>query len=197
MDTVKATSLNSKISQFLQLIPGTTTVHLDSPTAQLLVHNIPTSYSLADIGREFTTFNTGLVLAHQPRWLSTEEKRQGKRASTVVITITGSKAWDFALLPCQSAFSTNYRLERRLHFNSSTQCFNCHQFAHHTLKCTNTSTCRWCTKSHTTGEHTCPSATCTTRGHLCSHSSPLCVNCDGPYEAHSTTCTKRPVQKTS
>jgi hypothetical protein len=32
MDTVKATSVNSKISQFLHLIPGITTVHLDSPT---------------------------------------------------------------------------------------------------------------------------------------------------------------------
>src|SRR5437588_5864763 len=141
MDTVKATSLNSKISQFLQLIPGTTIVHLDSPTAQLLVQNIPTSYSLADIDREFTIFNTRLVLAHQPRWLSTVEKRQGKRASTVVITITGPKAQDFALLPHLSAFSTNYRLERRLRFNSSTQSFNCHQFGHLTPKCTNTPTC--------------------------------------------------------
>src|SRR5205807_401004 len=112
--------------------PGTTTVHLDSPTAQLFVHNIPTSYSLADIGREFTTFNTGLVFTHQPRWLSTEEKKQRKNTSTVVITITGPKAKDFALLPRLSAFITNYRLERSLHFNSFTQCFNCHQFRHHT-----------------------------------------------------------------
>ena len=73
MDTVRATSLNSKISQFLHLVPGTTTVHLDSPTAQVLVHNIPTAYSLADICKEFTTYNTGLVLAQQPRWLRTEE----------------------------------------------------------------------------------------------------------------------------
>jgi hypothetical protein len=33
MDTVKATALNSKISQFLHLIPGITPVHLDSPSA--------------------------------------------------------------------------------------------------------------------------------------------------------------------
>src|SRR5205807_4048570 len=63
MDTVKATSLNSKISQFPHLIPGTTTVQLDSPSAQLLVHGIPTSYSLADIGKELTTYTTGLALA--------------------------------------------------------------------------------------------------------------------------------------
>ena len=81
MDTVKATSLNSKVSQFLHLIPGTTTVQLDSPSAQLLVHGIPTSYSLAYIGKELTTFNTGLVLAHPPRWLRPEEQRVGKKAS--------------------------------------------------------------------------------------------------------------------
>ena len=40
METVRATSLNSEISQFLHLIPGTTTVHLESPTAQLLVHGV-------------------------------------------------------------------------------------------------------------------------------------------------------------
>jgi hypothetical protein len=77
MDTVKETSLNSKISQFLHLIPGVTRVHLDSPSAQLLVHGIPTSYSLTDIGRELNTFNTGLVLVQQPRWLTTEENRKG------------------------------------------------------------------------------------------------------------------------
>jgi hypothetical protein len=67
MDTVKATSLNSKISQFLHHIPDITTIDLDSPFAKLLVNGIPTSYSLTDIGRELTTFNTGLVLAQQPR----------------------------------------------------------------------------------------------------------------------------------
>jgi hypothetical protein len=67
MEMVKATSLNSKIFRFLHLIPGVTTVHLHSPSAQLLVYGIPTSYSLTDIGRELITFNTGLALAQQPR----------------------------------------------------------------------------------------------------------------------------------
>jgi hypothetical protein len=73
MERVKATSLNSKISQFLHLMPGGTTVHLDSASAQLLVHGIPTFYALADIGRELTTFNTGLALAQQPRGITIDE----------------------------------------------------------------------------------------------------------------------------
>src|SRR5205807_8643683 len=66
MDSVKATSLNSKVSAFLHLIPGTTTVHLHSPASQLLVHGISTSHSLATtIATELTTFTTGLALTQQ------------------------------------------------------------------------------------------------------------------------------------
>jgi hypothetical protein len=144
MDTVNATSLSSKISQFQLLIPGLNTVHLDSPSAKLLIHGIPTSYALADIGRELTTLNTGLALAQPPRWLTSDEKRAGKRDSTIVITATGPKAQDFAQQSRLSAISSTYRLERRLRFNQSTQCFNCHQFGYHTLKCAKQSTCRWC-----------------------------------------------------
>src|SRR5437588_11330296 len=67
MDSIKATSLNSKVSAFLHLIPGTTTVHLDSPASQPLVHGILTCHSLATIVTELTIFNTGLALTQQPR----------------------------------------------------------------------------------------------------------------------------------
>src|SRR5437588_4464216 len=60
METERASSLSSKIWHFLHLIPGTTTVQLDNPTAQLLVHGILTSHTLADIGKELTTYNSRL-----------------------------------------------------------------------------------------------------------------------------------------
>ena len=197
MEIVRATSPNSKISQFLHLIPGTTTVHLDSPIAQLLVHGIPTSHSLADIGKELTTFDTGLALAQQPRRLLPEQQRAGKLASTVVIQFTGPKEQDFAALSRLFAFSTTFRLEHRLHLGPRSQCANCQRFGHHTLKCVNPAICCCCAKPHSTGDHTCPTATCPTPGRLCAHSSPLCANCDGPHEEHSTTCSKRPVHPNS
>src|SRR5947209_12304715 len=80
-DTVKLTSLNFKISQFLHLIPRTTTVQLDSPSAQLHVHGISTSYTLANIGKELTTFNTGLAIVEQPRWLKPNKCHVGKKSS--------------------------------------------------------------------------------------------------------------------
>ena len=191
MDSVKATTLNSKVSAFLHLIPGTTTVHLDSPATQLLVHGIPTTHSLATIATELTTFNTGLALTQQPRWLTSDDSRAGKTASTIVISITGPKAPLFVGKRV-AAFSSTYRTERRLRFNSSTQCSNCQQFGHHSTKCPNAATCRWCTVRHSTGDHSCPTATCRVRGRPCSHLTARCVNCGGPHDAHSPSCPRRP-----
>ena len=91
METVKAASLSNKVSSFLHLIPGTTTVRLDFPTVQILVHGLPTDCSLRDIA-QLTTFNTGLALSHPPRWLTPDDRRASKRISTVVLTLTGSRA---------------------------------------------------------------------------------------------------------
>src|SRR6266849_1785758 len=121
-------------STFLHLIPGTSSVHLDTPTTQLIVHGIPTSHALLTIGEELSTFNTGLILSQEPRWLTSNERREGKCASSIVISITGSKAPDIAKRPRLSAFSTTYRLERRLRFNHLTQCARCQHFGHHTLR---------------------------------------------------------------
>src|SRR5207237_4339843 len=88
----KATSLNSKVSAFLRLISGTTTVYLDFPASQLLVQGIPTSHCLATIATELTTFNTSLALTQQPRWLTSDDSRSSNSASTVVISITSRNA---------------------------------------------------------------------------------------------------------
>ena len=49
IESVRATSLNSKVGTFLHLIPGTVSVHLDTPVSHVLVHGIPTLKSLAPI----------------------------------------------------------------------------------------------------------------------------------------------------
>ena len=88
MERVKAASLSNKVSSFLHLIPGTTTVSLGFPTVQSLVHGLPTDRSLPDIAQELTTFNTGLALSRLPRWLTPDDRRASKHNSTVVLTLT-------------------------------------------------------------------------------------------------------------
>lgn len=91
MQSKRATFLNSKLSSFLHLIPGTLDVHFDLPITLLLVHGIPTSYALTAIAMELTTFNPGLALTPYPKWLTSETSRAGKAASTIVITIMALK----------------------------------------------------------------------------------------------------------
>ena len=117
MESIRATSLNSRVGTFLHLIPGTLSVHLDTPVTQLLVHGLPTSSMLDTIASELTTFNTGLPLTGQPRWLTTDESRAGKAVSTIVISVTGPRAPDFVGKRL-AAFSSTFRTERRLRFNS-------------------------------------------------------------------------------
>ena len=187
MELIRTTMLNSKIGSFLHLIPGTTSVHLDTPVTQILVHGIPTSQPLATIAMELTTFNPGLALMTQPRWLTTEAARVGKTASSVVIAITGLKAPEFVGRRL-AAVSTTYRSQRRLRFDSSTQCAKCHGFGHHNNKCMAPATCWWCALLHPTGEHTCPTATCRMRSRPCNHSILRYENCNDPQDAHHLLC---------
>ncbi|RPA90361.1 hypothetical protein L873DRAFT_1718106 [Choiromyces venosus 120613-1] len=159
METVKATSLNRKASALLHLIPSATTVQLDTPATQLLVHGLPTNHSLATISTELTTFNSSLALTQQLRWLTPDTSRASKSASTIVITITGPKAPLFVGKRL-SAFSTTFRTERPLRYNAFTQCSNCHHFGHYSNKCASPSSYRWCTLPHSTRDHSCPTSTC-------------------------------------
>ena len=136
MESIKATSLNSKVGTFLHLIQGTVSVHLDTPVSHLLVHGIPTPKSLVEIANELTPFKTGLSLTSQPRWLTTDDARAGKTASTVVISITGPRASDYVGRHL-AAFSSTYRTERRLRFNSHTLCSKWQGYGHHSNRCTN------------------------------------------------------------
>jgi len=140
---MKAPLLNSKVGSFLHLIPGTVSVLLDTPVSHVLVQGIPTSKSLVEIPRELTTFNTasGLSLTGQLRWLTTDDARAGKSASTVVITITGPRASVYVGKHL-AAFSSTYSTEHRLRFNSHTQCSTFHGYGHYNNMFTNPATCR-------------------------------------------------------
>src|ERR1700709_485182 len=193
METIKATALNSRASTFLHLIPGTSSVHLDTPTTQLIVHGIPTSHALLNIGEELTTFNTCLILSQEPRWLTSNERREGKSASSIVISITGPKAQDIAKRPRLSAFSTTFRLERRLRFNHLTQCARCQHYGHHTLRCSNDPVCRWCTGKHLSSDHTCPTGEDTIKGRPFSHTIVKSASCSGHHDARFPKCPSRPI----
>ena len=192
METVKAASLSNKVSSFLHLIPGTTTVHLDFVSVQILVHGMPTDRPLPDIAQELTTFNTSLALSRPLCWLLPDDRRASKRISTVVLSLTGTRARDVASCSRFAAFSATFKVEHHHRFNCYTQCHGCHQFGHHTLRCTNAPHCRWCAGTHSTRDHTCPTSTCNVKSRPCPHTLLKCVACAGPHEAYSAQCPERP-----
>ncbi|RPA89505.1 hypothetical protein L873DRAFT_1796058 [Choiromyces venosus 120613-1] len=107
---------------------------------------------------DLTTFNSGLALTQQLRWLTSDESCAGKATSTAVITITTPKAPLFVSKQL-SAFTT-FGPEHRLHFNAFTQCSNCHHFGHYSNKYASPPSYHWCTLPHSTGDHSSPMSTC-------------------------------------
>jgi len=108
------------------------------------------------------------------------------------MTITGPRASDYVGKRL-AAFSSTYRTEPRLRFNSHTQCSNRHGYGHLNNKYPNLATCRWCASAHHTGHHACPTATGRIHGRPCNHTFLRCVNCNGPHDAHTTRCPSRPM----
>src|SRR6266566_1161103 len=153
MENLLASKLYAKIGEHLAIIPGAISLHLDTPIVQMVVHGVPTSLPLESLQQELTTFNPGLVMASTPRWLTKPEQRKDKRASSVVIALSGNKAHEVASRPRLFAFSATLRAERKLRFGPTTQCAKCQKFGHHTNKCNNPSACRWCSSPHLTGAH--------------------------------------------
>jgi hypothetical protein len=191
MENLLASRLYARVGENLNLIPGALSLHLDSPLVQMVVHGVPTDLPLESLHQELTTYNPGLTMASPPRWLTKPEQRKEKKASSVVIALSGNKAQEVASRPRLFAFSSTLRAERKLRFGPSTQCAKCQQFGHHTNKCNNPPACRWCAGTHLTGAHSCPTSTCSANGRPCSHTLAKCANCSAPHESHSKSCTSR------
>jgi hypothetical protein len=191
MENLLATKLYAKVGEHLSTIPGAISLHLDSPVVQMVVHGVPTSLPLDSLQQELTTYNPGLQMASPPRWLTKPDQRKEKRASSVVIALSGNKAQEVASRPRLFAFSATLRAERKLRFGPSTQCAKCQRFGHHTNKCEYSPCCRWCAGNHLTGAHSCPTSTCSANGRPCAHTLTKCALCAGPHESHFKDCPSR------
>jgi hypothetical protein len=57
---------------------------------KFLVHGIPTFYTPDEVRKDIEIANPSVKLTETPRWLTSDEKRQGKQASTMIIAICGT-----------------------------------------------------------------------------------------------------------
>lgn len=91
MSHLLVAKLDSKVGLHIGLIPGARSLLLDNSLKQMIVHRIPTSIELASIQKELTTFNSVLVLASALKWLIIPDQRRRKKASSVVISLSGTR----------------------------------------------------------------------------------------------------------
>jgi len=180
MENLLATKLSAKVGEHLSTIPGACSLHLVNPIIQMVVHGIPTTLDFEDLQKSLTTYNCGLLMAVLPLWHTKPEQRKEKRASSVLISLSGNKAQDVASRPCLFACSATLRAEQKLRFGPSTQCARCQRFGHHTTKCQYPACCRWCAGPHSTGAHSCPTKTCSANGRPCAITLTRCALCSGP-----------------
>ncbi|KAL0630398.1 hypothetical protein Q9L58_010755, partial [Maublancomyces gigas] len=77
-----------------KLPPSATGLQKEVHLVQIVIHNIPTTLPSTEAGfnqvhREVEQFNPGITLHRSPRWLTKESQREGKQASSTVLSIAG------------------------------------------------------------------------------------------------------------
>jgi hypothetical protein len=98
------------------------------------VHGIPTFYTPDEVRKDIEIENPSVKLTETPRWLTSDEKRQGKQASTMVIAICGSTTLK-DLGESVIVASKRCTVETYLTFGPSTQRNFCQRYGHLSQRC--------------------------------------------------------------
>jgi len=134
---------------------------------------------------EIETHNRLLKLTMPPRWLTSENTRQGKKYSTVVIAVATQeeanviKKGIFVLCEFRT---TNEFLSAR----PTDQCTKCQKVAHTWKRCTANARCKICAGAHLSKDHHCKK--CDKKGVSCGHIQLRCTNCGEGHMATHQNC---------
>jgi hypothetical protein len=107
---------------------------LTSRMTKFLVHGIPTFYKPDEVRKDIEIANPPVKLTETPRWLTSDEKRQGKQTSTIVIAICGTATLK-DLGESVIVASKRCTVETYLTFGPSTQCNFCQRYDHPSQIC--------------------------------------------------------------
>jgi hypothetical protein len=145
---------------------------LTSRMTKFLVYGIPTFYTPDEVHKDIKITNPSVKLTEIPLWLISDEKRQGKQASTMVIAICGTATLK-DLGESVIVASKRCTVETYLTFGPSTQCNFCQRYGYPSQRCTfkkdkHLPTCAVYVGPHLTELHTCTLDTCR-QGILCTH----------------------------
>jgi hypothetical protein len=107
---------------------------LTSRMTKFLVHGIPTFYTSDEVRKDIEIANPSVKLTETPRWLTSDQKRQGKQTSTIVFAICGIATLK-DLGESVTVASKRPTVETYLTFGPSTQCNFCQRYGNPSQRC--------------------------------------------------------------
>jgi len=158
-----------------------------------------TGGGLEKLRQELQAENEGVVLPLAISWIGgpkdvQKKKMEGKKASTVVFAVKGSKMAERVLKGGLRAAGVKYDVEKFINAGPDSFCGVCSRWGHVEAKCGSLKmpACMLCTGRHLTKDHKCNVVGCKANaGQNCTHNVDKCVNCKGNHIAKANCCVKK------
>jgi len=158
-----------------------------------------TGGGLEKLRQELQAENEGVVLPLAINWIGglkdvQKKKAEGKKASSVVFAVKGSKMAEKVLKGGLRAAGVKYDVERFVNAGPDSFCGVCSRWGHVDAKCGSLKmpACMLCAGRHLTKDHKCNVVGCKANaGQNCTHNVDKCVNCKGNHLAKANCCVKK------
>jgi len=158
-----------------------------------------TGGGLEKLRSELQAENEGVVLPLAISWIGgpkdvQKKKVEGKKASSVVFAVKGSKMAERVLKGGLRAAGTKYEVERFATAGPDSFCGVCSRWGHIEAKCgaLKMPACMLCAGRHLTKDHKCNVVGCKANaGQNCTHNVDKCVNCKGNHIAKANVCVNK------
>jgi hypothetical protein len=157
-----------------------------------------TGGGLETLRQELQAENEEVVLPLAINWIGgpkdvQKKKGEGKKASSVVFAVKGSKMAEKVLKGGLRAAGIKYDVERFVAAGPDSFCGVCSRWGHIEAKCgaLKIPACMLCAGRHLTKDHECNVVGCKANaGQNCTHNVDKCVNCKGNHIAKANICGK-------
>ena len=158
-----------------------------------------TGGGLEKLRHEIQAENEGVVLPLAISWIGgpkdvQKKKIEGKKASSVVFAVKGSKMAERVLKGGLRVAGVKYDVERFMTAGPNSFCGVCSRWGHVEAKCGSLKmpACMLCAGRHLTKDHKCNVVGCKANaGQNCTHNVDKCVNCKGNHIAKGNACVKK------
>jgi len=158
-----------------------------------------TGGGLEKLRSELQAENEGVVLPLAISWIGgpkdvQKKKSEGKKASSVVFAVKGSKMADKVMKGGLRAAGVKYDVEKFMTAGPDSFCGVCSRWGHVEAKCgaLKMPACMLCAGRHLTKDHKCNVVGCNANaGQNCTHNVDKCVNCKGNHIAKANVCVKK------